>query len=35
MNFRTGQESSLILDRDLATQVKKQNDIESAADLFR
>jgi len=35
MKFRTGQEDSLNLDRDLASQVKELNDIESAVDLFQ
>ena len=35
MKFRTGQEDSDNLDRDLALQVKELNDIESAVDLFQ
>jgi hypothetical protein len=35
MKFRTGQEDSSNLDRDLASQVKKLNDIESAVDLLQ
>ena len=35
MKFRTGQEDSLNLDRDLASHVKELNDIESAVDLFQ
>jgi ribonuclease HI len=35
MKFRTGQESSLNLDRNLAKQAKELNDIENAADLFQ
>jgi hypothetical protein len=35
MKFRTGQEDSENLDRDLALQVKELNDIESAVDIFQ
>ena len=35
MKFRTGQEDSENLDRDLALQVKELNDIGSAVDLFQ
>jgi hypothetical protein len=35
MKFRTGQENSVNLDRDLASQVKELNDIEGAVNLFQ
>jgi hypothetical protein len=35
MKFRTGQENSVNLDRDLASQVKELNDIESPVDLIQ